>query len=107
MCDKAYTKIKSNHQMLFCTWTNSAVYKYKMLISIPNTKGELAKVFNYLSKNDFYILLVNFGRQKHTYNQYCDIEFETNKANIDEVKKIVEKEIKVIEFLSKKDAYNK
>ena len=107
MCDKAYTKIKSNHQMLFCTWTNSAVYKYKMLISIPNTKGELAKVFNYLSKNDFYILLVNFGRQKHTYNQYCDIEFEINKANIDEVKKIVEKEIKVIEFLSKKDAYNK
>src|SRR5574344_278717 len=107
MCDKAYSKIKANHQMLFCTWTNSSVFRYKMLISIPNTKGELAKVFNYLSKNDFYILVVNFGRQKHTYNQYCDIEFETNKSNIDEVKKIVEKEIKVIEFLSKKDAYNK
>src|SRR5574344_397343 len=107
MCDKAYSKIKENEQMLFCTWTNSSVFRYKMLISIPNTKGELAKVFNYLSKNDFYILVVNFGRQKHTYNQYCDIEFETNKSNIDEVKKIVEKEIKVIEFLSKKDAYNK
>lgn len=107
MCDKAYSKIKENHQMVFCTWTKNSVFKYKMLISIPNTKGELAKVFNYLSKNEFYILFVSFGRQTHSYNQYCDIEFETNEQNIDEVKKIVEKEIKVIEFLSKKDAYNK
>ncbi|RBQ29612.1 RelA/SpoT family protein [Aliarcobacter vitoriensis] len=107
MCDKAYSKIKSNHQMLFCTWTKNSVFKYKMLISIPNTRGQLAKVFNYLSTNEFYILFVSFGRQKHTYNQYCEIEFETNISNIDEVKRIVEKNIKVIEFFSSKDAYNK
>ncbi|WP_418179200.1 RelA/SpoT family protein [Aliarcobacter lanthieri] len=107
MCDKAYSKIKSNHQMLFCTWTKNSVFKYKMLISIPNTRGQLAKVFNYLSLNEFYILYVSFGRQKHTYNQYCEIEFETNISNIDEVKKIVEKNIKVIELFSSKDAYNK
>ena len=50
---KLIQKIKANHQMLFCTWTNSSVFKYKVLISIPNTKGELAKVFNYLSKMIF------------------------------------------------------
>ena len=107
MCDKAYNRIKTNQQMLFCTWTKNSVYQYKMLISIPNTRGELARIFTYLSQNEFYILVVSFGRQKHTYIQYCEIEFETNKSNIDEVKKIVEKRIKVIEFFSKKDAYNK
>lgn len=107
MCDKAYNKIKNNHQMLFCKWTRNSVYQYKMVISIPNTRGELAKVLTYMAENEFYILGVDFGRQKHSYIQYCDIEFEANKSNIDEVKKIIEKKVKVIEFFSKKDAYNK
>ena len=107
MCDKAYDKIKTNKQMLFCKWTKSSVYQYKMVISIPNTKGELAKVLTYLAEHEFYILGVDFGRQAHSYIQYCDIEFEINKSNIDEVRKIIEKKVKVIEFFSKKDAYNK
>uniref|UniRef100_UPI004048A6A5 RelA/SpoT family protein n=1 Tax=Aliarcobacter sp. TaxID=2321116 RepID=UPI004048A6A5 len=107
MCDKAYEKIKTNQQMVFCRWTKNSVYQYKMVISIPNTKGELAKVLTYMAENEFYILGVEFGRQKHSYIQYCDIEFEINKSNIDEVKKIIEKKVKVIEFFSKKDAYNK
>ena len=107
MCDKAYEKIKSNQQMLFCRWTKDSVYQYKMVISIPNTKGELAQVLTYMAENDFYILGVQFGRQKHSYIQYCDIEFEINKSNIEEVRKIIEKKVKVIEFFSKKDAYNK
>ena len=107
MCDKAYSKIKENEQMLYCEWAKNSVFQYKMLISIPNTKGELAKVLAYLSKSDFYILACNFGRQKHSYIQYCDIEFEINNSNVDEVRQIVEKNIKVIDFMSKKDAYNK
>lgn len=107
MCDKAYSKIKNAEQMIYCEWAKNSVFKYQMLISIPNTRGELAKVLNYLAKHEFYILGLNFGRQKHSYIQYCSIEFETNISNIDEVRNIVEKHIKVIEFFSKKDAYNK
>ena len=107
MCDKAYDKIKINQQMLFCKWTKSTVYQYKMVISIPNTKGELAKVLTYMAEYEFYILGVEFGRQAHSYIQYCYIEFEINKSNIDEVRKIIERKVKVIEFYSKKDAYNK
>jgi GTP pyrophosphokinase len=107
MCDKAYSKIKTNQQMLFCKWTKNSVYQYKMVISIPNTKGELAKVLSYMAEHDFYILGIDFGRQKHSYIQYCDIEFEAKRSNIDEVKKIIEKKVKIIEFFSKKDAYTK
>lgn len=107
MCDKAYGKIKSSKEMLFCRWTKNTVYQYQMVISIPNTKGELAKVLTYMAANGFYILGVDFGRQKHSYIQYCDIEFEIDKSNIEEVRKIIERKVKVIEFFSKKDAYNK
>lgn len=107
MCDKAYDKIKTKHQMLFCKWTKDTLYQYKMVVSMPNTKGELARVLTYMSQYEGYILSVEYGRQAHSYRQYCDIEFEINKSNIDEVRKIVEKKVKVIEFFSKKDAYNK
>lgn len=107
MCDKAYDKIKTNQQMLFCKWTKDTVYQYKMVISIPNTKGELAKVLTYMAEYEFYILGVEFGRQPHSYIQYCYIEFEINKSNIEDVRKIIERKVKVIEFYSKKDAYNK
>ena len=105
MCDKAYNKILTKHQMLFCKWTKDTVYQYKMLVSLPNTKGELARLLTHMSQYEIYILSVDFGRQKHSYRQYCDIEFEINKSNIDEVRKIIEKKVKVIEFFSKKDAY--
>ncbi len=105
MCDKAYNKINSHHQMLFCKWTKDTLYNYKMLVSLPNTKGELAKLLSYMAQYEIYILGINFGRQKHSYRQYCDIEFEINNSSIDEVRKIIERRAKVIEFFSKKDAY--
>jgi len=107
MCDKAYKKIMSNEQMLFCKWTKDTLYHYKMVVSLPNTRGELAKLLSYMSQFEGYILSVDYGREKHSYRQYCDIEFEVNKSNIDEVRKLIEKKAKVIEFFSKKDAYTK
>jgi GTP pyrophosphokinase len=78
-----------------------------MVVSLPNTKGELARLLNYMSQYEGYILSVDYGREKHSYRQYCDIEFEMNNSNIDEVRRMIEKKAKVIEFFSKKDAYNK
>lgn len=107
MCDKAYKKIKSKQNMLFCKWTKDTLYPYKMVVSLANTKGELAKLLMYMSKYEGYILSVDYGREKHSYRQYCDIDFEINNSNVEEVRKIVEQKAKVIEFFSKKDAYNK
>ena len=107
MCDKAYKKIKDEKDMLFCSWIENKLYQYKMVVSLPNTKGELAKLLTYMSQYKCYILSVNFGREKHSYVQYCDIEFEIDKKNRDEVRKLIEMRVKVIDFFSKKDAYNK
>lgn len=107
MCDKAYTNIKNNQNMLFCQWQKDTVYQYKMVVSLPNTKGELAKLLTYMSQYEGYILSISYGREKHSYRQFCDIEFEINISNIETVRQIIEKKAKVIDFFSKKDAYNK
>jgi len=105
MCDKAYEKIKTDHQMLFCSWIKDTIYQYKMVVSLPNTRGELAKLLSYMAQYEIYILGVEYGREKHSYVQYCDIKFEINNGNLEEVKKLIQKKVKVIDFFSKKDAY--
>lgn len=107
MCDHAYEKINNGKEMLFCTWTNDMHYQYKMVVSLSNSKGELSKLLNYMARYEIYILSVDFGRQKHSYRQYCDIEFEINISSLEDVKKLIEKKVKVLEFYSKKDAYTK
>lgn len=105
MCDKAYAKIKTHQPMLFCSWTQDTVYQYKMVVSLPNTRGELAKLLSYMAQYEIYILGVEYGREKHSYVQFCDIEFEINNGNLEEVKKLIQRKVKVMDFFSKKDAY--
>ena len=107
MCENAYHKIKNKTQMLFCQWIKDTLYKYKMLVSFPNTKGELARLFVHMNQYEGYILSVEYGREEHSYRQYCSIEFELKNSNIEEVKKTIEKKVKIIDFVSKQDAYNK
>ncbi|NQY53096.1 MAG: bifunctional (p)ppGpp synthetase/guanosine-3',5'-bis(diphosphate) 3'-pyrophosphohydrolase [Campylobacteraceae bacterium] len=105
MCDKAYTKIKDNEHMLFSKWLGDAYYTYKMVVSLANTRGELAKLLTHISQYDVYILSINYGREKHSYRQYCDIEFEINNPNSEKVRLLIEQKAKIIDFFSKKDAY--
>lgn len=105
MCEKAYNNIKTNHQMLFCEWVKNTLFQYKMVVSLPSTRGELAKLLSYMAQYEVYILSVDYGREKHSYVQYCDIEFEINNGNLDQVKRLIERKVKVLDFFSKKDAY--
>ena len=58
-----------------------------------------------MAQYEIYILSIEYGREKHSYVQYCDIEFEINNGNLDQVKRLIERKVKVLDFFSKKDAY--
>ena len=105
LCDSAYEKICANEQMLFCGWVEDKFYTYKMVVSLPNTRGELARLLTHIAKYEGTILFIEYGKDKYAQNQYCAIDFEISNQNIDEVKKIVEQKAKVIEFYSARDAY--
>ena len=76
-----------------------------MVVNLPNTRGEMAKLLTYLAKLEATILFIEYGKDKYAQNQYCAINFEINNKNLENVKKLVEKKAKVIEFYSAQDAY--
>ena len=105
MCNKAYKKILNGDDMIFCKWEENKLHNYKMVVSIPNVKGELAKLLTYLSTHDINIIFIEYGRDKISHTRYCEIEFETNNPNKEQLKTLIEKRVKVIDFFSKADAY--
>lgn len=105
LCDTAYDKIQNYEPMLFCQWIKDKFYTYKMVVSLPNTRGEMAKLLTYLAANEVTIVFIEYGKDKYAQQQYCAIDFETKDNNLDKVRKMVEKKTKVIEFYGAKDAY--
>ena len=105
LCDNAYDKIHLNSQMLFCEWIKDKFYIYKMVVSLPNTRGEMARLLTHLAYNEATILFIEYGKDKYAQQQYCAIDFEINNDSQIEVKNIVEQKARVIEFYSAKDAY--
>ena len=106
MCETAYKKMKKQHQMLFCDWVKDKFYKYTMVVSFPNARGELARLLSYLSvEHEATILLVDYGKDKHSPNQYCTVEFEIKNDSKENVRAFCEQKVKVIEFYMAQDAY--
>ena len=106
MCETAYKKMKKNHQMLFCNWVKDKYYIYKMVVSLPNIRGELARLLSYLSvDHEATILLVDYGKDKYASNQYCTIDFEIKNDDKNKVRAFCEQKTKVIEFYLASDAY--
>ena len=60
-----------------------------------------------MEKYQINILSINYGREKDSYVQYCDIEIEINNENLHDVKKLIEKKVKIIELIYKNNEYNK
>jgi len=106
LCEKAYKKMKKNNQMLYCDWVQDKFYKYKMVVSLPNIRGELARLLTYLSvEHKATILLVEYGKDKYAANQYCTIDFEIKNDNKEQIRTLCEQKVKIIEFYLSLDAY--
>jgi GTP pyrophosphokinase len=106
MCETAYKLIKKNNEMLFCDWVKDKFYKYKMVVSFPNVRGELARLLTYLSvEHEATILSLDYGRDVHASNQYCTIDFEMKNDNKEKVKAMIAQKVRIIEFYQSLDAY--
>lgn len=106
MCETAYKKMKKNSQMLYCDWVKDKFYKYTMVVSFPNIRGELARLLQYLSvDHEATILHVEYGKDIYSSKQYCTIEFEIKNDSKEKVRAFCEQKVKVIEFYMATDAY--
>jgi len=106
MCESAYRQIKEEQQMLYCDWVKDKFYKYKMVVSIPSVRGEIAKLLKHLSvDHEATILFIEYGKDKYAAQQYCSIDFEIKNDNKKVVRELIEQKAKVIEFYLNIDAY--
>jgi len=105
MCENAYHLMLLKKQMIFCKWSDDKYYIYKMVVSLRNVKGELARLLTHLSNHDATILFIEYGKDRYSHIQYCTINFEIRNNNSEKIKKIVNQKSKIIEFYSGDDAY--
>ena len=105
MCDNAFLQLSNGHKMLFCCWAYDSLYRYRMVVSLPNVVGTLAKLLTFMSGAEMNIVFIEYGKDKSQNVQYVEIEFEISNENKDDVRKALEQKVKIVEFAAKKDAY--
>jgi len=106
LCMNAYSKIIDGKPMLFVRWNKTNIAQYRLIISLPNQKGELAKLLAKLSSMDINIVNIEFGINTGESAEYCTLEIESGKANKGDIKSALSKKFKLIDIMALDDAYN-
>jgi RelA/SpoT family (p)ppGpp synthetase len=103
-CEKAYTLIQKQTPMFFVEWSESRMQRYRLLVTLKDEKGALAKLLAYLAKIDSNIISIKLGDGTSQSN-LCEVIFESKDHDPNHLKKIMERHFKVIELVSLTDAY--
>lgn len=103
-CEKAYALIEKHTPMLFVEWSENKMHRYRLLITLKDEKGALAKLLGYLTKIDSNIISLKLGDGTSQSN-LCEVIFESKDQNLNHLKEVLERHFKVIELVSLNDAY--
>ncbi len=106
MCQKAARLIEEGRAMLFVEWKSDELPRYKLIALLPDKKGALAHFLQYLSKLDINLISIELGKNIEQTN-LCEMEIESQEADLEILRKKIEQKVKVIEFVKRSDAYNK
>ncbi len=105
MCQEAAKKIAAHEKMVFVRWEKRSLYNYKVIVSLQNKKGALAEFLTYLAKLDINISSIEFSEGNEGYYRYCELLFESNEADLNELRGKIEQKFKVIHMIRTDDAY--
>ena len=106
LCMHAYGKIMAGEPMLFVQWRNTKMPQYRLIVSLPNQKGELAKLLMKLSVMKLNVIGIDFGISSSESAEYCHIEVESERADKKEIENEIGKKFKLIDIVALDDAYN-
>ena len=106
LCMNAYEKIMAGDPMLFVEWNSSKMSQYRLIVSLPNQKGELAKLLMKLSSMKLNVISIDFGINSGESAEYCHIEVESEVANKSDIERELSKKFKLVDIVALDDAYN-
>jgi len=92
-CSTAEKKIKN---AIFVRWLENENI-YKIILQLPNKKGELAKFINYLKNFDVFIESINLSPETNN----CEIEIRVNNKKLPQLKEKLYKKYNILQFTKK------
>jgi len=105
MCKSAAKYLEEKKPMVFVRWDKKNIYKYRLIASLHNEKGALAKFLTHLAKLQIDISSIELGKNSEEYTKYCELEFESKEENIGVLSSKIETKIKIIHLIRTDDAY--
>ncbi len=103
-CEKANALIEKGAPMLFVEWRERRLQRYRLLVTLKDEKGALAKLLAYLAKIECNIISIKLGEGTSQSN-LCEVIFESKDHDQVHLKELLERKFKVIELVSVTDAY--
>ena len=92
-CSTAEKNIKN---AIFVRWLDNE-NMYKIILQLPNKKGELAKFINYLKNFDVFIESINLSPETNN----CEIEIRINDKKLSQLKEKLYKKYNILQFIKK------
>lgn len=87
---------------VFIQWSEERENRYFVVVNLPNRRGELAKFVNFVTKLGVFINSIQLSEETNN----CRLEVTINRHQAEEIKTKIGRQFRLIEFTSKKDAYN-
>jgi len=103
-CEKAYTWIRKHAPMLFVEWSESKLIRFRILVTLKDEKGALAKLLGFLAKIDTNVISIRLGEGSAQSN-LCELVVESKEYDRNRLKLLLERRFKVIEMVNLTDAY--
>ena len=103
-CEKAYNWILKHTAMLYVEWSESKLIRYRIIVTLKDEKGALAKLLNYLAKIDTNVISIKLGEGTAQSN-LCEVVVESKESDQGRIRSLMERRFKVIEMVNLTDAY--
>ncbi len=108
-CKNAQELINDYHKCYFVEWKKKKEQKYKLIVSIENQKGALAKFLQYLAKIEVDLLNISMSKSEDAMTSFFDIDIEVKKDGEKVLEKILNQNdnfYNIVDYFSLDDAYN-
>jgi RelA/SpoT family (p)ppGpp synthetase len=103
-CEKAYERIVRHAPMLFVEWKEDRLVRYRVLVTLKDEKGELARLLAFLAKLDINVMSIRLG-DGLVQSNLCELVIESREYDGTKLRSLIERRFKVIELVNQNDAY--
>ncbi|WP_104697841.1 MULTISPECIES: RelA/SpoT family protein [unclassified Helicobacter] len=105
LCERLFDEITQETPMVLVEWIQDKLPSFRMVVALEDQKGGIVKILAILSQNHCNITGLNYAAYKNQFLVHCEIIFEVDKNQAKNIKEILSKHCRIIDFKNIQDAY--